>query len=71
MKVEGGSLVEELVKSTKSNGEIVDELYLSTLSRKPDPEERRIAVGWLEQDRASAEDIHWALLNKLDFVLNY
>ncbi len=67
-----GSLVEQLVKSAKSGAEIVDELYLATLSRYPVPQEKMIAVSWIEKDRKQgAEDLHWSLLNKLDFVFNY
>jgi hypothetical protein len=67
-----GSLVEQLVKSTKSGADIVDELYLATLSRHPLPQEQRLAVSWIEKDRKQgAEDLHWSLLNKLEFVFNY
>lgn len=69
---ENGSLVEQLVKSAKSNGELVEELYLATLSRHPLPQEKQLALSWLEKDRRQgAEDLHWSLLNKLDFVFNY
>ena len=67
-----GSLVDQLVKSAKSSAEIVDELYLATLSRYPLAQEKQIAIEWLEKDRKQgAEDLHWGLLNKLDFVFNY
>jgi len=67
-----GSLVDQLVKSAKTSAEIVDELYLYTLSRYPLPPEKQLAVEWLEKDRKQgAEDLHWSLLNKLDFVFNY
>jgi len=69
---ERGSLVEQLVKSARTNAEIVDELYLATLSRYPLAEEKQLACVWLDRDRKQgAEDLHWALLNKLDFVFNY
>ncbi len=69
---EGGSLVEQLVKSTKSSAEIVDELYLATLSRNPLAQEKQLAVAWIEKDRKQGtEDLQWSLLNKLDFVFNY
>jgi hypothetical protein len=71
VKTEGGSLVEQLVKSSKTSGEIVDDLYLATLSRYPSKEERELAASWLDKDRSAAEDLHWTLLNKLDFILNY
>jgi hypothetical protein len=67
-----GSLVDQMVKSSKSGAEIVDELYLATLSRFPLPQEKQLAVEWIEKDRKQgAEDLHWGLLNKLDFVFNY
>lgn len=66
------SRVEQLVKSPKTNAEIIDELYLATLSRQPLPQEKKLALTWLDQDRKQgAEDLHWSLLNKLDFVFNY
>jgi len=66
------SLVEQLVKSTKGSAEIVDELYLATLSRHPLPQEQQLAVEWIEKDRKQGiEDLQWGLLNKLDFVFNY
>jgi hypothetical protein len=72
VQAEGGSRVEQLVKSDKENAAIVDELYLGTLSRPPRPEERQLALTWLEENRRQgAEDLQWALLNKLDFVFNY
>src|SRR4030095_10430288 len=66
------SLVDQLVKSAKSSAEIVDELYLATLSRYPLPQEKQLAVEWIEKDRKQGiEDLHWSLLNKLVFVFNY
>jgi hypothetical protein len=67
-----GSLVEQLVRSAKTSAEIVDELYLATLSRYPLPQEKQLAVEWIEKDRRQGtEDLQWSLLNKLDFVFNY
>jgi hypothetical protein len=72
VQASGNSLTEQLVKSAKSNAEIVDALYLATLSRYPLATEKQLALSWLEQDRKQgAEDLHWSLLNKLDFVFNY
>lgn len=66
------SRVEQLVKSSRSAAEIVEEMYLATLSRPPRGDELRIAVSWIEADRRQgAEDLQWSLLNKLDFVFNY
>ena len=67
----GNSLVAQLVGSKKSPAEVVDELYLSTLSRPPSTSEKQLAIGWLEKDRRQgAEDLQWSPLNKLDFIFN-
>ena len=72
VRAEGGSRVEQLVKSEKTSGEIVDELYLATLSRPPAAEEKQLAVVLARRGPAQgAEDLQWSLLNKLDFVFNY
>ena len=68
----GNSLVAQLLASTKTSTEIVEQLYLATLSRPPLPAEKRMAVDWLEKDRRQgAEDLQWSLVNKLDFIFNY
>jgi hypothetical protein len=72
VRAEEGSRVDHLVRSSLTNAEIVDALYLATLSRPPVPEEKAVALAWLNADRREgAEDLHWSLLNKLDFVFNY
>jgi hypothetical protein len=72
VEAKGGSRVERLVESDRENAAIVDELYLATLSRPPLAEEQELALSWLAEDRRQgAEDLHWTLLNKLDFVFNY
>jgi sugar lactone lactonase YvrE len=71
VKAQGDTLAARLLRSAKSSVEMVEELYLATLSRPPQPAERDLAVRWLDEDRANVEDLHWALLNKLDFLLNY
>ncbi|MGV3721246.1 MAG: DUF1549 domain-containing protein, partial [Actinomycetota bacterium] len=72
VQAESGSRVAQLVHSDLSNARIVEQLYLATLSRPPLPAEKQIALGWLEEDRRQgAEDLHWTLLNKLDFIFNY
>lgn len=72
VRAENDSRVEQLVKSGKSNAEVVDELYRATLSRAPRADERELTIAWLDADRTrGAEDLQWGLLNKLDFVFNY
>jgi len=60
-----------------SNEEIVEDMFLTFLSRRPTEYERGVAVKALEkassaQGRATAlEDLAWALMNKIDFLFSY
>jgi hypothetical protein len=64
--------VATLIAARKSDAEIVDELFLATLSRFPTAEEKQGMVRRLEkagdQRRRVAEDILWALLNHKEFL---
>ena len=69
-----GSRVQQLLAKTPAlaNRELVEELFLSTLSRFPTEAEMELSVKMLEQYRdRGAEDLQWALLNKVDFIFNY
>jgi hypothetical protein len=55
--------------------ELIDEIYLSTLSRLPSPPERErmvkvFAEGKAEK-RAVLEDAYWALLSSKEFLFNH
>lgn len=71
VKVQKGGRLEKLLKADppKSNDQIVDELYLATLSRPPTAEERSIAAKQIADYREiGAEDVLWALANSLEFL---
>ena len=65
----------QLASSSLSSLQIIDELYLSTLSRFPTEKERALmlqAFTELGSDRrAATEDVLWALLNSKEFVFNH
>ena len=67
--------VRRLVESNLSESEIVDELYLSTLSRFPTTDERELMVGVFDDPVSSrqtaVEDILWTLINTREFVFNH
>jgi len=68
----GGSLVESLLKETSSDTELIDKLFLSTISRKPADEERAVGLRALAKDRRrGAENLQWALINSPEFLFNY
>jgi hypothetical protein len=55
----------------RSNGDIVEELFLATLSRFPTEKEKEIAVKLLQEYRTiGAEDLLWALINRFEFIAN-
>jgi hypothetical protein len=64
-----------LVRQTTDDGALVEELYLTYLSRSPDQGERRAATAYLARDLAqrqqAAEDLAWSLMNTLEFVFNH
>jgi hypothetical protein len=63
--------VQALCESKLSDAEVIDELFLGTLSRFPEDEERRIAAAHLaaaDDRRAACEDLLWSLINTQEFV---
>jgi len=79
------SFVETRVKATAMNGllakniglsnpQLVNILYLNVLSRKPTDAEMNTAVQKLSSSgnrTNAAEDLFWAMFNKVDFIFNY
>lgn len=63
--------VAELVGSTRTDDEIIDELYMSTSARTPVAAERAVARRTLGANRTrGTEDLLWALLNSPEFLVN-
>jgi hypothetical protein len=69
---QNGSRVQKLLESGKSDGEIVEELFLSSLSRWPISAEKEVALKYMAKNRKTgAENLEWVLLNGNEFVLNH
>jgi hypothetical protein len=65
-------LLGQLQKSDKSDGEILDELFLTALSRTPTAQEVEVGRRIMQADRGQgAADVLWALLNTPEFLLNH
>lgn len=64
-----------LAQSNKTDDQIIDELYLATLSRRPASAERALMRQAFSESsgnrRAAIEDILWTLLNTREFVYNH
>lgn len=63
----------KLATSEKSPSDILDDLYLCTLSRFPtDAEKELMLQAFTATDRCAAtEDVLWAILNSKEFVFNH
>jgi len=69
-----GSRVNMLLKKDPplNNHELVEELFLATLSRFPTAREMAESVSHVEKYRnQGVEDLQWALMNNLEFIVNY
>ena len=66
--------VATLVKANTEPGAIVDELFLSALSRPPTERERARSVNWITQSASreqAVQDLLWAILNTKEFVFSH
>jgi hypothetical protein len=69
--VDAKGRVARLVAEKKPHGEIVNELYLATLCRRPTPEEVKESERFLAESGSPAEcyqDLLWALINSKQFL---
>lgn len=69
------ALLNQVVRSGKSDKEIIEHLYLATLSRRPTSAELERKLAYVEARKGSISkaygDILWALLNCSEFTLNH
>jgi hypothetical protein len=72
-KIASGRL-KDLLAEKKTDGQVIDELFLATLSRFPSDKEKQAALDHLKnaKDRqAGFVDTVWALLNTREFIVNH
>src|SRR5207248_11629101 len=69
----GSTRMARLLKSDKSDDQILQELFLSSLARYPGADEANVAKRVVaERGRQQGfEDIQWALMNSPEFLLNH
>ena len=74
-KIVDGKLIERRLSEEKSPQEIVEELYVRCLSRKPTAFENEQFNALLDREgadpKSTLEDIFWALLNSREFMFNH
>jgi hypothetical protein len=79
LQLVGGRVVQDKIYIDggrgRKNAEIVDELFLATLTRHPSPEEERDLVARLDRAatnrRQAVEDLLWALINHKEFLFQH
>jgi hypothetical protein len=66
--------VARLLKASRPDADLIEELYLSTLARLPTPAERQTITELLAEapsKKEGFEDLLWTLLNSSEFVFNH
>ncbi len=61
-------------RETKTLANLVDDVYLRTLSRYPDQDESKISVNFIEESESIANGIQsllWALVNTKEFIITH
>jgi hypothetical protein len=70
----GSGRLARLLAERRSDAEIIDALFLASLSRPPDPPEKQVALDFVRKaaDRKAAlADVFWGILNTREFILNH
>ena len=73
-RLAAGGKLKQLVESKETPEEVIDELFIRVLSRRPTADESqsmRDLVGDAVTDHAVYEDIFWGLLNSTEFAFNH
>jgi hypothetical protein len=75
-KVAGSQVIPTMLKEKKPASEIVTELYLRTLTRRPTAKEvekieKMLAEQKPDEQRKILDDLFWALLNSEEFIFNH
>jgi hypothetical protein len=70
----GNNRVGRLLSKNLPEGEVLNDLYLATLSRAPQEAEVKAALAHVAKSadkRKAWEDVHWALLNSKEFLFRH
>jgi hypothetical protein len=73
-RVAGGGVIARLLAEKKTPSDIIEELYMRCLSRKPNRDELSVLCSLVAQtsDRQKTlEDIFWGVLNSREFIFNH
>jgi hypothetical protein len=73
-KMSQGQVVAKLIKAEQTPEQIIEELYIRCLSRKPTDEERSRLLALVNEapnPQSGLDDVFWAVLNSREFLFNH
>ena len=73
-KIQEGALIDRRLAEGKSPAEVIAELYVRCLGRKPTPQEQQALLQILAQQNDNQrvlQDFFWALINSREFLFNH
>ena len=73
-KVGQGNLIGKRLEEKVAPEQIVEELYIRCLTRRPTDKEKNelnVIIAEVEDKKQVLEDVFWALLNSREFVFNH
>ncbi len=75
MKIRKSSIVKNIAKQSKSNGEILKEIFMRTLCRRPNENEKVLFLNYSKNNKLNkfnfAYDVYWTVINSNEFLFNY
>lgn len=75
-KIANGRLKKMLAEKKMTDEQMIDEMFLATLTRLPTQREKQLALGNIGEKKAqerqkALQDVLWALINTREFILNH
>ena len=74
-KIEQGGVIKRALDADRNPPQIIEDLYIRALSRKPNKQEMDRVLASLsatpEQEQQVLEDVFWALLNSKEYIFNH
>ncbi|QEL13204.1 DUF1549 domain-containing protein [Limnoglobus roseus] len=73
-KVAQGGLIAKMLQEKKTHGQVIETIYLRSLSRPPTEEERLNLEAMIKNGkdpRMALEDVFWAVMNSREFMFNH